>query len=158
MNIIFLDVDGVLNSLADIEYGNQEEITDYHLKMLAEIYHTCNAKIVLSSTWRCLDDDSDCCGMYQYLLRRLDQYGMTIFSKTPVIGLNRPLEIKSWLENQSKKEKIRFVILDDDFSKEKYDEYGIGEYLIKTEFFCKDITKGGLQQEHTDKAIKMFRR
>ena len=64
-NIIFLDVDGVLNSypytksLPEVEdFDNQtevehDEIRDYHVQMLAKIYHSCNARIVLSSTEQC---------------------------------------------------------------------------------------------------------
>ena len=60
MNIIFLDVDGVLNSMAYFKWlkesGNAlhknreyNDISDFHLQMLAKIYHTCNAHIVLTS-------------------------------------------------------------------------------------------------------------
>lgn len=162
MNIIFLDVDGVLNSMAYFEQNKGKghiDISDLHLQMLAKIYHTCDAKIVLSSTWRELDDESDIhvYWMYQYLLDELARYDMEIISKTPVIDMNRPLEIKTWLDNRPDKENIRFVSLDDDFSKEKYDVYGIGDYLVKTEFFCNDISEGGLQQRHVEQAINILK-
>lgn len=163
MNIIFLDIDGVLNSSAYFEQGKEKgvtgrEISDYHLQMLAKIYHTCNAKIVLSSSWRELDDESDInvYWMYEYLVNELARYDMKIISKTPVVEMNRPLEIKTWLDNRVDKDEIRFVSLDDDFSKESYDKYGIGDCLVKTEFFCHDISEGGLQQKHVDKAIKIL--
>ena len=63
MNIIFLDVDGVLNSMAYFKLNKKtkeslfNDISDFHLQKLAEIYHECNAHIVLSSTWRELDDE-----------------------------------------------------------------------------------------------------
>ena len=163
MNIIFLDVDGVLNSMAYFEQNKGQgkgsaEISDYHLQMLAKIYHSCDCKIVLSSSWRELDDESDIhvYWMYEYLVNELARYNMEIISKTPVIDMNRPLEIKTWLDNRVDKENIRFVSLDDDFSKERYDEYGIGHCLIKTEFFCYDVYEGGLQQKHVDKAIEIL--
>lgn len=162
MNIIFLDVDGVLNSMAYFEQNKDRghaDISDYHLQMLAKIYHTCNAKIVLSSSWRELDDESDVhvYWMYEYLVNELARYDMKITSKTPVINMNRPLEIKTWLDNRIDKDNIKFVSLDDDFSKDKYDVYGIGEYLVKTTFYCNDISEGGLQQEHVDRAIAILR-
>ena len=165
MNIIFLDVDGVLNSLAYFEsikvlnkYDKHNEISDFHLKKLSEIYHTCNAQIVLSSTWRELDDpsDMDCYPMYEYLVKSLEKYRMEIISKTPVINMNRPLEIVTWLNNIGDKNSINFVSLDDDFSVEDYAKYGIEDKLIHTEFFCSDISEGGLQQEHVDRAIKIL--
>ena len=162
MNIIFLDIDGVLNSMPYFNKNKEKghlEICDYHLQMLAKIYHTCDAKIVLSSSWRELDDESDIhvYWMYQYLLDELARYDMEIISKTPVIDMNRPLEIKTWLDNREDKENICFVSLDDDFSKEKYDVYGIGHCLVKTEFFCSDMSEGGLQQKHVDKAIEILK-
>lgn len=164
MNIIFLDIDGVLNSLPyfesikGVKYDKYNEISDFHLKKLSEIYYKCNAHIVLSSTWRELDDPSDinCYPMYEYLSKSLDKYGMKIISKTPVINMNRPLEIVTWLNNRTDKEIINFVSLDDDFSVEDYERYGIADKLIRTKFFCNDIYEGGLQQEHVDKAIRIL--
>ena len=79
MNIIFLDIDGVLNSNAYFEQNKGKsriEISNYHLKMLAKIYHTCNANIVLSSSWRELDDESDIhtYWMYEYLVNEETTY------------------------------------------------------------------------------------
>lgn len=165
MNIIFLDVDGVLNSLAYFEsikvlnkYDKYNEISDFHLKKLSEIYHACNAQIVLSSTWRELDDPSDmnCYPMYRYLVKSLEKYGMKIMSKTPMINMNRPLEVVTWLNNRSDKNNIKFVSLDDDFSDIDYMKYGIENNLIHTEFFCNDVCEGGLQQKHVDRAIKIL--
>lgn len=158
MNIIFLDVDGVLNSSAYFKENKSKghaDISDFHLQMLAKIYHTCNAKIVLSSSWRELDvEDLHVYWMYQYLLDELARYDMEIIDKTPIVDMNRPLEIKTWLDNRPDKDEINFISLDDDWSKEHYDEYGIGDCLVKTRFFCHDISEGGLQQNHVDLAIK----
>ena len=159
MNIIFLDIDGVLNS---VKYHTKEkkikDISDYHLQMLAEIYHKCNAKIVLSSTWRELDcmENEACRKMYKYLLDELARYNMEIISKTPVIEMDRPLEISTWLEEHGGKDSHNFVILDDDWSKEYYDKYDIGDHLVKTIYFCREENEGGLQPEHVEKAIKIL--
>lgn len=161
MKVIFLDVDGILNSMPYLEENKckgSTSISDYHLQMLAKIYHTCDAKIVLSSSWRELDDESDVLvyRQYEYLVNELARYNMEIISKTPVIDMNRPLEIKTWLDSQPNKDEIKFVSLDDDFTKEKYEAYGIGDCLIRTRFFCNDISEGGLQQEHVDRAIEIL--
>lgn len=170
MDIIFLDVDGVLNSMAYFKWlketgntlhknGEYNDISDFHLQMLAKIYHICDAHIVLTSTWRELDDETDmnCYPMYQYLVDSLAKYDMKIMSKTPVVGMNRPLEIVTWLNNRVDKHEIRFVSLDDDYPLEKYKEQGIEDCLIRTRFFCNELSEGGLQQEHVDKAIKILR-
>lgn len=166
INIIFLDVDGVLNSMAYFDsFGNGDKqtgydiISNFHLQMLSKIYHICNANIVLTSTWRELNSGSDTSAdsMCQYLVKSLAKYNMKIMSQTPVINMNRPLEIVTWLSNRVDKENIKFVSLDDDFSKEDYEKYGIGDHLIQTKFFCHDLSEGGLQQEHVDQAIKVLK-
>lgn len=162
MNIIFLDIDGVLNSLAyfqSLDKSKQSsfnDISDFHLKMLAKIYHSVQAKIVLSSTWRYLDNPNEIetYKMYEYLTAELNRYSMQIIDKTPVIHGNRPLEIDTWAkENKCK----TFVSLDDDFGIEQYNKYGIGFNLIHTTYFCYNINIGGLQQEHVDEALKKFK-
>lgn len=127
--------------------------------MLAKIYHICNAKIVLSSTWRELDDKSNMSiySKYLYLTNSLAAYDMKIISKTPVIQMNRPLEIATWLKNNVNKKNIRFVSLDDDFVQKDYDFYGIGNHLVHTNFFCQNESEGGLQQVHVDKAIGILK-
>lgn len=112
------------------------------------------AKIVLSSTWRGLgrrkcDPDHS---LYTYLIDILREYGLEIIEHTPYIEQNRPKEIKEWLDKQSDKD-IRFVSLDDDFPKYKYDEVGIGNCLVRTCFYEKD---GGLRQEHVEKAVEIL--
>lgn len=166
MNVIFLDIDGVLNSMAyfkslgkinEREYKGYQEISDYHLQMLSKIYHSCNAFIVLSSTWRMLDDEKEeSDSMYQYLIDSLAKYDMRIMSKTPCIGQNRPLEINTWLNNRVDKDDIKFVSLDDDFKKKEYDAYGIGNCLVHTDFYCNKVEEGGLQQRHVDMAIRIL--
>lgn len=161
-----MDVDGVLNSMAyfiSLGKGNKQlgfnDINDFNLQMLSKIYHSCNAHIVLTSTWRELNDECDMnvYPMYQYLVNSLAKYGMKIMSQTPVIGMNRPLEILTWLDNRVDKENIKYISLDDDFSKKDYEKYGIGDCLIHTRFFCNELSEGGLQQEHVDRAIKFLK-
>lgn len=157
--IIFLDIDGVLNSLP---YFNRvknnegfDEISPFHLKLLAKIYHATNAEIVLSSTWRnCKDSTDDTCKeMYQYLETSLASYKMKISDIIPIINYNRPYEIKKWLETHINEE-IRFISLDDDFSYDDYKRYNIEHCLIQTSYFCLEEKEGGLQEAHVNLAIQ----
>ena len=59
INIIFLDVDGVLNSLPYCQttpIGSYVDISEDNLRNLAVLYRETQAQIVLSSTWRELKD------------------------------------------------------------------------------------------------------
>lgn len=165
MNIIFLDIDGVLNSYRYFESIKSQddlkhtEIRDYHVQLLSKIYHACDAKIVLASSWRTIrdSDDKDCIDMWNYLIDSLATYNMEIVDYTPIIHLNRPKEIATWLKKHSDNTDIHFVIFDDDFPKAQYDVFGLGRYLVKTEFWANNMDTGGLQQEHVEKAIKILK-
>ena len=158
--IIFLDIDGVLNSM---DYFGQTkdckgytEINPEKVKLLKEIVDRTGAEIVLSSTWRNLGKrkNEPEHPMYTHLTDTLKEYGMEIVDHTPYIGQDRTKEIKAWLDAQSDKD-IRFVSLDDDFPKHEYDEVGIGDCLVRTSFYEKD---GGLRKEHVEKAVEILNR
>lgn len=166
--IIFLDIDGVLNSKAYFESIKENEIpaaekiyneiSEFHVKLLSEIYHACDAKIVLASTWKELDDPSDLKAycMYQYLVDTLAQYDMKILDKTPTINGCRPYEIFMWLQAKNDKNEIQAVILDDDFNKLEYQKYGLENILVQTKFFVNKISDGGLQQKNVSEAIHIL--
>lgn len=157
--IIFLDIDGVLNSMDYFEQtknckGYTGTINPEKVKLLKKIVDRTGAEIVLSSTWRDLAKrkDEPEHPMYTYLTDILQEYGLKIIEHTPYIDMNRPKEIKAWLDSQPDTD-IKFVSLDDDFPQQKYDEVGIGDCLVRTIFFKKD---GGLQHEHVEKAIAIL--
>ena len=166
MNIVFLDIDGVLNSMPYFESikGKRDkiynEIDESKLPLLKRIVEENNAHIVLSSTWRNLDheEESHCYAMWQYLVNSLAKYDMKIISKTPLIAQKRPLEIKTWLDNRVDKKDIKWISLDDDYSEEDYKEFGIGGHLVHTKFFTYNINDGGLQEKHVELAKQLFDR
>lgn len=166
MNIVFLDIDGVLNSMPYFESikckrdSIHNEIDESKLPLLKRIVEENNAYIVLSSTWRDLDheEESNCYAMRQYLVNSLARYDMKIISKTPLIAQKRPLEIKTWLDNRVDKENIKWISIEDDYSEEDYKEFGICGHLVHTKFFTYDINEGGLQEKHVELAKQLFER
>lgn len=135
MKIIFLDVDGVLNSEQDRFSWTIE--SDMHLMLLACIVRRTNAKIVVSSSWRN-------CGLLDTLKKRLNDFSMSVYGKTKDIG-ERGLEIKEWLDNHNGVES--FAILDDeDFDIKSY----FPNNLVKTN------AKVGLQKEDVEKCIAIL--
>ena len=140
MKIIFLDVDGVLNSLQD---GNSVRLrTDSHLKLLKQIVDATGAKIVLSSSWRIGHTKAR-----NNLLKRLEEYGLQIMDSTPVLSgaSSRGDEIRQWL-NESKYEIESFVILDN--------EDDMGEFTAKN--LVQTNTAIGLQDKDASKCISML--
>jgi hypothetical protein len=103
MKVLFLDVDGVLNTF---KTGGLYTLTKTKLKLLQEIVEATDCKIVLSSTWR-KDDYA-----FRKLIKALSYRGMTIMSKTPVIYSGpRGLEIANWIVENGNVD--RYAILDD---------------------------------------------
>ncbi len=149
MKIIFLDIDGVLNSEI---YDRQRKDSDSNidvsrLALVKELVDKSGAKIVLSSSWRGhWDRDKE---KMTAVGRELDSVfsdaGLEIFDKTPVLS-SRSEEIGNWLSNHPEAEK--FVIFDDMI-------FGWGELasrLVRT-----DARIGrGLERTHIDMAYTLL--
>lgn len=168
MKVVFLDIDGVLNSLDDVISHKKCDIWSHFLynnvatnkvELLQKIINQTNAKIVVSSSWRYGFNT-------QYPLKtikrnlmvkvakkkmrvlrnKLSRYGMDIFDTTPYDSnyKYRGDEIREWLNNHPNTQK--FIILDDhnDMCEFTYTN------LIQTNYLH------GLQQTHVDKAIQFL--
>lgn len=126
MKVIFLDVDGVLNSDEYIKgtiksniQGIEKHVDVEKIKLLRQAIDQTNAKVVVTSSWRLTK-------MAQELIKLLITYGIYADS-TPYIRNERGLEIKQWLaDNQNVED---FVILDDEIF-DSYDE-GLMKKLVK---------------------------
>ena len=150
MKIIFLDVDGVLNSkdwLENNRVRTENSVNPEKVKLLEEIVQKTNAEIVLSSTWRYISEHP----MFLYLVDILGQNGIKIHSFTPKLDGDRPKEIKAWIEKQI--EEIQFASIEDDFSEDDYRKYGIEDFLVRTSYYGK---YGGLQRNHVENTIQLL--
>lgn len=159
MKVIFLDVDGVLNDQMWLHLFMDTEIDKVRVARLAEIVKATGAVIVLSSSWRVLPDELDDMDkwIWRQLVDALHEYDMSIYDRTPVIGMDRPLEIKTWLDQHAGQVEA-FVSIDDDYQKTAYDKYGIGHCLVKTSFYGEEGNLGGLQDRHVKEAIEKLGR
>ena len=139
MKVVFLDVDGVLNSVRD--YYSVELTTDSHFILLKELIDRTGAKIVLSSSWRIG------LSIRGELVQRLAEYGLEIYDTTPVLyfeGRKRGDEIRAWLNEH--KDVTNFVILDDESDMCEFTKTN----LVKTN------TNFGLKSIHIEKAVKIL--
>ena len=121
MNIIFLDIDGVLNTgrYQDIQEKRDNKSYFYHqfhfdnicMNNLKEIISEFNAYIVISSSWRIEKDRI----YWEKILNNFRKYNIEdrIIDKTPSFSTIRGNEIKKWIEDN--KDKVtNFIILDDE--------------------------------------------
>lgn len=122
-NVVFLDIDGVLNKEnADTDKG--EYIIEEYVRNLAALVDEFDAEIVLTSSWRDglsywiqggLSKKDYNAERYGMLVSLFAKYHLNIASRTPSLssgGLARPFEIRTWLAERT--DVKRFVILDDD--------------------------------------------
>lgn len=158
MKVIFLDVDGVLNSLdckALIE--GYYFVEDEKIIRLKELVDKTGAKVVLSSTWRygwyamehvAEPDEGDLreIRFFKALREKLRQFDIELLSYTEDFG-RRGEEIRKWLDDWNGEPIESYVILDD-MEPEEFSGH-LGQ-LVET-------TLGyGLEPEHVQQAIEIL--
>jgi hypothetical protein len=142
MKILFLDIDGVLNSAFVLEEQRRgDAISREMIERVNKIVDATGCKIVISSTWRIYQRfDKLTALLYSYGLRRV------IIDATEDLGgydYTRGDEINEWVFRHREIE--MFVILDDN-----KDDSMVESVLVQTTF------KHGLQDEHVAKAIAIL--
>jgi glutamyl/glutaminyl-tRNA synthetase len=154
MNVIFLDIDGVLNYKdCKAKCSNYLGISNKKVKILKKIVEKSNAKIVLSSTWRYdWEKNKETQNEFgNYLDRKLKKENLFVFDKTRSLeNISRGGEIKEWL--QSHEDIENWIVLDDEIFSD-FKQEGIIEHLVKTEF---DKQDGGLQETDINIALKLL--
>jgi len=158
LKIIFLDVDGVLNtnrySKEQIQKNNGrfkfEMIFNFDpraMENLKEIVDSTNAYIVISSTWRLGHDDEED-EYWTNLIKNLKEYDLDkkVIGITPIIPIRcdteimqvtRGDEIMRWLNENSNKKIEKFAIIDD----ENLIKGPLKNYLVRCNSYY-GITKG----------------
>ena len=163
MNIIFLDIDGVLNAEDDFGPGNNNPhighnrgISTSKVKLLKEIVDSSNASIVLVSSWKrryikYLNNKEDEVG--EYLFNILNEVGLSIYDTTSRYdyddGKSRGVEIALWLIDH-KNGVDKYIVLDDD-ERIDYEKFDVLPHLVKTS----PLT--GLNKETLDLAINKLK-
>lgn len=149
MKVIFLDIDGVLNSdtymekqLDNSSEGIESEIDPATLILLKKAVDTTGAKIILSSSWRIMRK-------YNELEKFLMKFGISSSGKTPYVDGKRGLEIKQYLSENKNIE--QYLILDDEIF-ESFDEELVN-HLILTK---SDQNYHGFSEGLTEKHIKQI--
>ena len=133
MNIVFLDYDGVVNTLM-FDGENKKPYFNFprHNKVnnfqavcwLNELCKKYNAKIVVTSTWRTSDNYKEC--LYNGGLDK----SIEILGRTKKLGTARGIEIQEWLDEHEELNIEKFVIFDDDA-----DMAHLEPYLVKTDTY-----------------------
>ena len=161
LRIIFLDIDGVLNTLRTRQRSNRGMIgiDPKRVALLREMIDATGAVIVLTSTWRNeWDPDYEKCGPDgKYLADSLTAGGVTVYDKIPGLsGIHRGGEIRRYAKEHACRS---FIVLDDeqfpDYTINGIRESGPRANWIHTQFYT---GRGGLRRKHIDMALKYFER
>ena len=163
MNIIFLDIDCVLNAEDDFGPGNNNPhighnrgISSSKVRLLKEIVVASHASLVLVSSWKkryikYLNNKEDEVG--EYLFNKLNEVGLSIYDTTSKYdyddGKSRGVEIALWLIDH-KNEVDKYIVLDDD-ERIDYEKFDVLAHLVKTS----PLT--GLNKETLDLAINKLK-
>ena len=115
MKVIFLDVDGVLNSVDSEDHFHGFIGLDYSgIKLLKEIVGATGTEIVLVSTWKLAwqkDNKSRQDSLAAYLDQRLAEEGLVIMDKTGGSMAERGHGIVDWLSEHPTES---WIVLDDE--------------------------------------------
>lgn len=168
MKVLFLDIDGVLNTSNTYkEIRNEWQITgkrrididEFRLEHLKRIVDETGAKIVLSSTWRtffCRENEQLKTNFDKgYELENMfEKHGLKIYDITPYdANRYRENEIRKWLEEHPLV--TDFVIIDN----ESYDLPSfVDKELVKVKNDATDfsIYDNGLLAKHAQKVIEIL--
>lgn len=133
--VIFLDVDGVLHSA----YTDGATFDAERMMLLKELVEKTRAKLVLSSSWR------EFPSMLKQVVKHLKEYGLELYSTTPVGCSDRPLEIFDWL-NQHAPES-NYVVLDD---------WDMSDYFKEKMICTSGPGYSGMRRDDIEKAIRVL--
>lgn len=159
-NIIFLDIDGVLNAEDDFgpdkenpHIGHNRGISIAKARLLKQIVDKMESRIVLVSTWKrryvkYLNNHEDEVG--EYLSSVFKDVGLSIFDTTIRYDFDdsksRGLEISLWLIDH-KEEVSNWILIDDD-ERIDYEKFDVLPHLIKTSPYT------GLTNELVDVCVR----
>ncbi len=152
MRIVFLDIDGVLNTDRAARMNQDPNRLDFDraaLEQLKKIIVETGAEIVVTSTWRIHRETGGF--LWTELLRNLAEVGLedTIIDITPVLDdalrtRDRWKEIEDWLKRQEQPIDS-YVILDD--------EWEMGELNNR---FIRCLSYRGITSEIAQQAIRLL--
>lgn len=161
MKIIFLDIDGVLNTHESMyrRYFNRDvcleeeiglerpmyhELSYYSTRLLSDIIKEVDANIVISSTWRYHWEPQEMEKIMKYF--GFEHDNKVIGSTDILSGQPRGIEIQKWLDDNKHLGIENFIIIDDDSDMEH-----LSDKLVKTE------NETGFLMTHRIKATNMLR-
>lgn len=165
MNVIFLDFDGVLDT---IHYSSREDV-ERKIKILGDICKEYDAKVVIEAAAKdaideeTLETDSD---WVNFIFNCFIKYGIDCIGRTPTVEkrINEYASYPIWKEDEiikylSKHPEIDHycVIDDDDLAPRNSDLNKVRDHLVKTIYYSDNPIEEGLLDKHKDEVGKILK-
>lgn len=150
MKVIFLDIDGVLNSSKTVDRNfDYPELDPQNLVVLQKIVNETDAVLVLTSSWKddWINKDGTVSRQQEMIRYQLNRYGLDIYDCTADKIYNRGEGIIKWLNAHEVKS---WCVLDDEIFPD-YEHMQIVEKLVKTSYM------DGLTDDCVNEAIMKLR-
>jgi len=164
MNVIFLDYDGPLFTFSDASYDALER----RIKTLADICHSYNCKVVVSSAHKdkidseTLEPLND---LNRNVLTLFKKYGIDFIGKTPEVGkkTGKFSYAESWKEYEiiryltTHPEVEHYCVIDDDTNNISASDLNmVRSHLVKVSPLEDDKTKEGLLPSHKEQVKEVL--
>ncbi|MBR3117456.1 MAG: hypothetical protein IKF36_06280 [Bacilli bacterium] len=159
MNVIFLDFDGVIDTVHYITLADMEE----KIKILSKICHEYDCKVVIEASIKWLINEETLeieeeVEWVKHIFNCFKKYDIECIGRTPCVskyfgnGFFTPIwkefEIKKYLFNHPEIDHF-CIIDDDDLGPIKSDLKTLREYLVETIYYSDNKEEEGLLEEHS---------
>ena len=166
MNVIFLDFDGVLDT---IHYDSKNDI-EKRIKILADICHEYNAKIVIEASAKNLIDEETMevkNEWVKYIFHLFEKYGIECIGRTSNVikRYNNNFYTSIWKEDEIRLYLFRHpeiehycIIDDDDLAPHNSDLNKVRNHLLKTIYYSDIPEEEGLLPKHKEEIGKILKK
>ncbi len=171
MNVIFLDFEGVLNTY---HYNSIEDI-ERRIKLLADICHENNCKVVIEATSKNAINEETLeiaeGSWINNIFELFKKYGIECIGRTP--NVERKIDDSTYLSTWKEDEIIKYLelhpeidhycIIDDDDTKsimhwEISDLEKVREHLVTPLYYSENPDEEGLLPKHKDEIVRILKK
>lgn len=163
MNVIFLDFDGVIDT---IHYNSDKDVED-KIKILSEICKEYNCKVVIEAAAKNAIDydtfeiDND---WVKKVFELFNKYEIECIGRTPNVAKKGNNYYEMWKEFEIRKylfshpEIEHFCIIDDDDLYPNSDLRMLSSHLVKPNYYSKYKNDEGLLESHKEEVGKILKK
>ena len=166
MNVIFLDFDGVIDT---VHYSSKEDVEE-RIKILSLICKKYNCKVVIEASAKdAIDEDTmEIEGEWvNFIFSLFKKYNIECIGRTPNVRRNfsNNSYVSMWKEDEIRLYLFRHpeiehycVIDDDDLGPKNSDLNKVRNHLLKTIYYSENLEEEGLLETHIDCVGEILKR